>query len=164
MAQVQSAYENKLTPMPMKLRSRAFMDGQRLPQQHSADGADLSPPLAWSRPPEGTRTLALVCQDEGTMVHWLIWNIPADRNDLDEGMESTIADEGMVQGQNGFGTYGYIGPNPPPRTPTQMMFRLYALDTPLSLNPAATLGEVEQACTGHVLAEAQLKARYIREL
>src|SRR5205823_2858329 len=37
--------------------------GATIPKKHTGDGADRSPPLAWSEPPAGTKSLALICDD-----------------------------------------------------------------------------------------------------
>ena len=47
----------------MKLESSAFADGSPIPKKHTADGPDLSPPLAWSDVPAGTQCFALLCDD-----------------------------------------------------------------------------------------------------
>jgi Raf kinase inhibitor-like YbhB/YbcL family protein len=145
----------------MRLSSSAFEDGQRMPARHTGDGPDLSPPLSWSHPPAETRSLALMCEDvDSSFVHWLVWNISPDALELPEGVSSTSSDEGFSQGQNGLGTYGYVGPNLGPGTHAECVFRLYALDTRLQLAPGATRGDLDEAMEGHVIAEAALKGRY----
>ena len=57
----------------MKLTSHSWADGARIPQQYAAGRPDaasivsfsdnLSPPLAWSGVPPGTKSLALICHD-----------------------------------------------------------------------------------------------------
>ena len=45
------------------LSSPAFAQGAWIPQQYAKEGKDLSPPLRWTDPPEGTKSLVLVCED-----------------------------------------------------------------------------------------------------
>lgn len=45
------------------LSSPSFAAGEAIPRRHSCEGEDLSPPLAWTAPPERTRSLALVVDD-----------------------------------------------------------------------------------------------------
>lgn len=152
--------------MPMKVISPAFQDGERIPARHTADGEDLSPPLRWGNPPREAQSLALVCHDPDALikpfVHWLAWNIPARRTHLLEGLSSTSTEEGICQGPNGFGTRGYAGPKPPPGRPHNYVFHLYALDTRLDLPADATSGQLEEAMSGHILAEGELIGRYGR--
>ena len=44
-----------VSPKALAVTSKAFRDGEAIPKQHTADGADLSPPLAWTGVPEGAR-------------------------------------------------------------------------------------------------------------
>lgn len=41
--------------MAFKLRSPAFAPGGEIPIKHAGEGSDVSPPLRWTDPPEGTR-------------------------------------------------------------------------------------------------------------
>ena len=45
------------------LQAEAFRDGGDLPVRFTADGDELSPAIAWGRPPEGTRSLALLVEE-----------------------------------------------------------------------------------------------------
>lgn len=151
--------------MPMTMLSPAFENGERMPTRHTADGDDLSPPLRWGNPPRQAQSLALICHDPDaprkSFVHWVAWNIPASRTHLLEGASSK-SEDGMCQGQNGFGTHGYSGPNPPPGNPHRYVFHLYALDTTLDLPKDATRGQLDEAMRGHVLAEGELIGQYGR--
>jgi Raf kinase inhibitor-like YbhB/YbcL family protein len=66
----------------MNLQSSAFADGSPIPKKYTADGPNVSPPLAWSDAPAGTQVFALICDDpdapRGTWVHWVLFNILAD--------------------------------------------------------------------------------------
>ena len=68
--------------MTITLTSTAFEPNQPIPAKYSGHGEDISPPLAWSGLPEGTKELALICDDPdapvGTWVHWVLAKIPAD--------------------------------------------------------------------------------------
>ncbi len=153
--------------MSLTLESTAFGAGERIPAKYTADGQDVSPPLRWSEPPEGTKSFALICDDpdapRGTWVHWLIWNIPADVRELPEAVppREELAN-GARQGTNDFGRIGYGGPAPPPGRPHRYFFRLYALDTVLELPAGARRAELEDAMKGHVLAGGELMGTYGR--
>jgi len=150
------------------LSSDAFLSGDMIPIRHTCEGRDLSPPLTWGDPPEGTRSFALVCEDpdapRGIWVHWVLFNLPAQVRGLPQGVEPDpeLAD-GSRQGRNDFGRLGYGGPCPPPgRGPHRYYFRLYALDTLLALPPGATRADLLAAMDGHVLASAELMGRFER--
>jgi Raf kinase inhibitor-like YbhB/YbcL family protein len=99
----------------------------------------------------------------GTWVHWVIFNIPDSVNQLPEAVPPvpTLAN-GAVQGKNDFRKIGYGGPCPPGGV-HRYFFKLYALDTRLSLQPGITKAELLKAMEGHILAQAQLMGRYSRK-
>jgi Raf kinase inhibitor-like YbhB/YbcL family protein len=155
--------------MAFTLSSTAFKEGATIPVKHTCDGADVSPSLAWSGAPPGTRAFALIADDPdapaGTWVHWVLYNVPARASALPENVAKTEAlkdPDGAVQGRNDFPRIGYGGPCPPPGKPHRYFFKLYALDAPLGLKAGGTKQEVERAMQGHVLGMAQLMGTYAR--
>jgi Raf kinase inhibitor-like YbhB/YbcL family protein len=154
--------------MAFELTSGAFKQGQAIPKLYTCDGADLSPPLAWTAPPAGTKSFALVCDDPdapvGTWVHWVLYDVPATARQLPQGMAATpILGDGSRQGVNDFKRSGYGGPCPPRGAPHRYFFRLHALDAVLGLDPGATKAKLVQAMEGHVLGRAELMGRYGRQ-
>ena len=152
-------------PVAMKIESTAFEEGGTIPQRHTCDGDDVSPPLRWHGAPSGTQAFALIADDpdapRGTWVHWVAYDLPADVEELPAGASRQGA-AGATQGQNDFGRTGYGGPCPPPGPAHRYYFKLYALDQPLGLAAGKTKSEIEAAMEGHVLASAQLMGRYAR--
>jgi Raf kinase inhibitor-like YbhB/YbcL family protein len=151
--------------MSLQVTSTAFKEGETIPKQYTGDGADKSPPLRWSDPPDGTKSFALICEDpdapRGTFVHWVLFNVPAKTRELPEGVPAReTLDDGSRQGKNGFGNIGYGGPAPPRGKPHRYYFKLSALDTTLDLPAGATAEQARSAMSGHVLAERQLMGRY----
>ncbi len=154
--------------MSFRLESPAFEDGGTIPAVYTCDGQDISPPLRWSDPPEGTRSFALICDDPdapvGTWVHWVMYNIPPDQRALAEGVPTVgILPDGARQGRNSWPhRLGYGGPCPPSGT-HRYVFKLYALDTLLDLEPEqADTRALGEAMQGHILAQAQLIGLYQR--
>jgi Raf kinase inhibitor-like YbhB/YbcL family protein len=153
--------------MPLQVTSPAFAEGQVIPRKYTGDGDDLSPPLAWSAPPAGTASLALICDDpdapRGTWVHWVLYNLPGDLRGLDEATptQKSIAN-GALQGINDFGNTGYGGPAPPPGKPHQYYFKLYALDAKLPAAAGLTKQQLLDAMKGHVVAEGAIMGTYKR--
>jgi Raf kinase inhibitor-like YbhB/YbcL family protein len=147
--------------MAFSVSSTAFEHGAQIQQRHGCEGEDVSPPLSWSDPPDGTRSLALICDDpdapSSVFVHWLAWGIDPAQGGLGEG-ESAPA-----EGTGGFGDTGYRGPCPPSgHGPHRYFFRLYALDEDLDLSPGASREELDAAIEGHVLESAELMGTYER--
>ena len=136
--------------MSFEISSTAFPDGGMIPKKFTCDGADVSPPLSWTPAPAGTQSFALIMDDPdapaGTWVHWVIYNLPADTRELPEGVEKQkqLASR-AIQGRNDFRRIGYGGPCPPPGKPHRYYFKLYALDTELTLKAEATKPELERA-------------------
>lgn len=151
----------------MKIESSAFINGQPIPQKFTCQGDDVSPALSWSGAPATTKSLALIVDDPdapvGTWVHWVFFNLPAHAHSLPENVAKSQQDQGGIQGTNDFKKMGYGGPCPPPGKPHRYFFKLYALDTTLSLNAGATKQDVEKAMQGHVLAHAELMGTYQRK-
>lgn len=153
--------------MTWQLESSAFAAGATIPREHTCDGADRSPPLSWGPPPEKTQSLALIMHDpdapRGDWVHWVSFNLPPQVRQLDLGVPPDAElPNGARQGLNDFGRVGYGGPCPPRGPAHRYFFRLYALDTRLSLPARSTRAQVESAMRGHVLAQTELMGRYSR--
>ena len=153
--------------MAFELTSSAFKDGERIPDRHTCEGEDLSPPLHWGVPPAATKSFVMIADDPdapaGTWVHWVIYNLSLDLRGLPEGIPAKDHWlNGALQGMNDFRRVGYGGPCPPPGKPHRYFFKLYALDAVLNLKPRATKSQVLEACRKHVLAEAQLMGRFGR--
>jgi Raf kinase inhibitor-like YbhB/YbcL family protein len=155
------------TSQPLELTSAAFGSGEAIPAKYTCDGEDISPPLAWGDPPQGTGSFALIMDDPdapaGTWVHWVLYDLPAESRTLPEASppDGDLPDGGQ-HGGNSWRRLGYGGPCPPSGT-HRYFFRLYALDVVLDLDAGATKKELSQAMEGHVLAEGQLMGTYTRQ-
>ena len=160
--------------MAIQLTSTAFGEGERIPAKHTGEGEDVSPPLAWSGVPEGTKELALICDDPDAptpqpWVHWVIYKIPADCQGLPEGVAKTPRLEepaGALQGANSWPsgqTIGYRGPMPPPGHGVhRYFFRLYALSASLAIEPGLDKGTLLEKMSRHILDEGHLMGTYER--
>jgi Raf kinase inhibitor-like YbhB/YbcL family protein len=160
-------------PMTITVTSSAFEPGAPIPKKYSGEGANISPPLAWSGLPEKTKELALICDDpdapRGTWVHWVIYKIPAAATSLPEAVAREPRPKepaGAVQGVNSWPkgeNTGYGGPMPPPGHGTHHYhFKLYALDQPVAVEPGLDKNGLLAAMKGHILAEGQLIGTYKR--
>jgi len=153
----------------VRLESASFREGEPIPKEHSRDGADSHPALAWSGAPKGTRSFALICDDpdapRGRWVHWILYDVPAEASALPAGVSKTERHaDGGTHGRNDFGELGWGGPAPPRGHGVHHYeFHLYALDGKLGLPPGAGRRELEAAMKGHVLEETTLTGTYIRD-
>ncbi len=157
----------KEAPMGIVVTSPAFKEGTPIPTRHTCDGEDVSPALAWTGIPEGAKSIVVICDDPdapvGTWVHWVLYNVPATAQGLPEGVaKAETLPDGSRQGLNDFGRVGYGGPCPPRGKPHRYYWRVYALDTMLSLPSRATRKAVDNAMRGHVLASGVLMGTYAR--
>ena len=166
-----SVADKGASPMKRTITSSQLADGKQIPARYTADGADISPPLAWTDPPAGTKELALIMDDPDAprpepWVHWLIYKIPPDVSQLAEGIATAaeVSDPaGAVQGKNSWPAIGYRGPAPPPGHGVHhYYFKLYALDAELGLQASADKKTLLKAMEGHILAEGQLVCTYHR--
>ena len=154
--------------MVLHLTSSAFSDGARIPQRHSCDGEDLSPPLSWSGVPSGCRSFALLCDDPdapgGIWRHWSIFDVPAAATGLAEGIAAAERVGPYRQGVNDFRRFGYGGPCPPKgHGPHRYHFRLLALDVErLDLPAKPGFEAIAAAARRHAIAEAVLTGTYAR--
>src|SRR5580704_13502521 len=101
-------------------------------------GGNVSPALAWSGAPTGTKSFALSVYDPDAPTgsgfwHWVVFNIPASTESL-PAEAGDVKKKGMpvgsVQGRTDFGTFGYGGPCPPPGKAHHYHFRVFALKVP----------------------------------
>ncbi|GJL78778.1 MAG: hypothetical protein NPINA01_17670 [Nitrospinaceae bacterium] len=150
--------------MAMQLTSKAFLDGGTIPKKHTCDGENVSPTLEWGSVPDDAMTLALILDDPdapgGTFVHWILYNLPAHITEIqDDLLREGQLENGTMQGQNDFKNIGYGGPCPPSGT-HRYVFKLYALDRELELQPGATKKQLLQAMEGHILDRAQFVGTY----
>lgn len=131
--------------MALTLTSSAFAPGEKIPSKYTCEGDNLSPPLAFTGVPDGTKSLALIVDDPDVpdpKAPKRIWSLPS----------------GAVTGLNDRKKASYQGPCPPIGR-HRYFHKLYALDIAL---PAKQLTkfELEAAMKDHVLAQAELIGTY----
>ena len=150
--------------MTLSLTSNAFASGQNIPSKYSCLGREISPDLSWTGAPVATKSFALIVDDPdapmGTWVHWVMYNIPATTNSLSEAAPAgEQLSDGSLQGKNSSGNLGYNGPCPPSGT-HRYFFKLYALDTLLSLSSGVRKDQLLKAMDGHILAQGELMGTF----
>src|SRR5690348_7136437 len=107
--------------MSIRITSDAFQNDKPIPTKYTGDGEDVSPALAWTGHPAGTKELALICDDPDApraepWIHWVIYKLPPTLTGLPENVpkDKKLAQPGgALQGSNDFKKFGYGGPAPP---------------------------------------------------
>jgi Raf kinase inhibitor-like YbhB/YbcL family protein len=151
--------------MAFELKSTAFQHGESIPEKYTCKGVNISPPITWTGSPQGTKSFALICDDPDapfiTWVHWVIYGISSNVNELPEGIAKEKTIEGIgIQGKNSFRKIGYGGPCPPGRKAHRYFFKLYALDIALDLKPGIKKKELMNKIKDHIIEKAELMGRY----
>ena len=157
--------------MSLTITSRAFAAGGAIPATYTCEGKDVSPPLAWTGAPDGTKSFALIVDDPDapdpvaprlTWVHWVLYDLPATTDGLPEAMRAEALPAGTREGVNDWGRTGYGGPCPPVGR-HRYFHKLYALDSVLSHLKRPSKAALERAMQGHILAQAELVGTYQKQ-
>ena len=139
--------------------------------QFGCKGGNISPALAWSGAPAGTKSFALLMHDPDAPTgsgwwHWVVYNIPAATTSLAAGAgdpKKGLMPAAAVQGRTDYGSIGYGGPCPPPGQPHHYNFTLYALKVPkLEVPEGASAALIGFNVRAQALGEAQLTGMYGR--
>jgi len=152
---------NRVTKHYFRLLSPALNMEGRIATRYTCEGENISPALSWQNEPANTKSLVLIMDDpdapKGVWDHWLLFNIPASVHALPENLMSSH----YQSGKNSLGKFNYSGPCPPDHE-HHYYFKLYALDTNLTLShPNKT--ELERAMQNHVLGVAILIGKYAKK-
>lgn len=145
----------------MKLKS-VFENNGFMPAKYTCDAGDNNPEFIIEDVPEKTKSFAMTMEDRDspirTMVHWIIFNIPADIREIKE----NAVPQGSTQGTNDFGKQCYKGPCPDSAV-HRYEFKLFALDRVLEVDEKTKKAELENLIRGRTLAEAVLTGLYSRD-
>jgi hypothetical protein len=135
-----------------------------------AGGEDISPQLAWSGSPDGTRSFAVTCYDPEAPTasgfwHWAVVDIPADVTKLARGAgdeQGSGLPSGAFQLRNDAGVRQYVGAAPPPgHGRHHYYFVVHAVDVAsLGIDPDATPAFLGFNLFSHTLGRAIIDAWY----
>lgn len=144
----------------MLLKSSAFEDTQAIPLKYAKAGQNVSPPLSWENPPDGTKSFALSIIDlhpvARNFVHWLVIDITADVTALKE----AASGQGMPAGSKEL--KAYTGPNPPSGSHDYEL-TLYALKTAtLDLPKKVSLDVFKDVVEQNTIATAKLTGKFAK--
>jgi Raf kinase inhibitor-like YbhB/YbcL family protein len=159
-------------PMSIVVESTAFAQDAPIPAKHTSDGDDVSPPLKWSKVPEGAKEFVLIVDDPDApspepWVHWVMYKIPGSVTSLKENVEKSEQPSepaGALQSKNSFEKVGYGGPAPPKGHGVHHYhFKVYALREPLDARPGLGKKELLELMKGRVLGQGELIGTYERK-
>ncbi|MGE5515533.1 MAG: kinase inhibitor [Bacteroidota bacterium] len=157
-----------------RLTSPDIADGKPMAERYvfagfGCTGDNVSPALAWSDAPAGSKSFAVTAYDPDAPTgsgwwHWVVFNVPTATRALPAGAGAGGAlPAGAVQSRTDFGTPGYGGPCPPAGAPHRYVFTVHALDVDsLPLDPQASAAMVGFMVNAHSLGHASLTALYGR--
>lgn len=159
----------------MSMSSLAFVDHGPLPQQYSADGRGVSPPLAWRGVPAAASDLALIVEDADSptpqpLVHAIAHGLLASGAASGEGAlaEAALsavddAEPTVPMGLNSLLQERWLPPDPPPGHGLhRYVFQLFALGPGAALPAAPGRDALRQALIERGLASACLIGTYER--
>lgn len=157
-----SMTDNYLALSNMQIQIPDFDNGEPIPLVHTCVGSEVPPLIAIKQIPEGTESLAFIMDDPdapvGRWIHWLLWNIPPETAIIDH----ASLPETVTVGLNSSGDNKYQGPCPPFGT-HRYFFKVFALDTILSLDAPSNAAELEVAMKDHIIAAAQYYGTFTKE-
>lgn len=137
-------------------------------------GQNVSPALAWSGAPRGTKSFALLLHDPDAPTggagfwHWIAYDIPAATTGLPQGAgksDGSALPPGAASIANDYGTQGYGGPCPPAGDkPHRYNFTLYALKVAkLDVPKGASASVAGFMINANAIGKATLTGRYGRK-
>jgi Raf kinase inhibitor-like YbhB/YbcL family protein len=144
---------------PLTVSSPVFSANGEIPVQHTCEGADTPPALAWSGAPATVKSYALIVDDpdapdpkapKTVWVHWVLADIPASVTHLPA--------DGIAVGKNDWGKTAWGGPCPPIGR-HRYSFKVYALDAKVGRG-GMSKAELLEAMKGHVVGQGELVGTY----
>ncbi len=145
----------------MKIKSPVFEENGLIPLKYTCDGDNINPPLEISDVPENAKSLVLIVDDPdskaGNWVHWSVWNINPQ---IEEIAEHSVP-EGAIEGINSFGKSGYGGPCPQSGS-HRYRFKLYALNNNFKFSRTTNEEKIEKNMTDYILDQAMTVGVYKR--
>lgn len=145
----------------IEISSSAFKNTEVIPKIHTCDGDNIIPPLQVSDVPKEAKSLAFIIEDPdasyGTWDHLVMWNIPAENFNTQEGK--------LPLGIKGIGSSGiinYEGPCPPKGKVHRYFFRIFALDNLINLPEGSEKEKLLGAMEGHIIGKGEMFGIYSR--
>jgi len=155
-----------------ELQSSAFKNGERIPDKYCHGNIEgrqnISIPFNWINSPNDTQSFALIIHDPDgrNWVHWAVFNIPPNCNEIIENASGNDMPMGSIELNNQFRTSGYGGPEPPRGSGTHgYIATLYALNTPEinEISGFKSFNDLNSILSGKIIAKAVITGTYSAE-
>ncbi|HEY1551835.1 MAG TPA: YbhB/YbcL family Raf kinase inhibitor-like protein [Kofleriaceae bacterium] len=154
-------------PTSIIVTSPAFHEGEAIPARYTADGAGVSPPIAWHDVPASARSIAIVIEDADSpspmpLVHGIVVRLAPSNGKLVEG---ALREHGaaLAVGRNSFFSAAWLPPDPPPgHGDHRYVVQVFAIDHDPELGPHPGRSAVVDALSGHTIARGLLVGTYHR--
>jgi len=142
-----------------------FTDGGRVPNKYTcaASPTSPSPAMTWSGAPATSQSYVVILHDPDPVLrgsatedvlHWAIFDIPANAKGLPEGVKAGEQPDGARQINNIAGNPVYMGPCAPPgHGDHHYTFEVYALNAKLGLPASTSRTDLMNAMNGKVVAK-----------
>lgn len=131
-------------------------------------GENISPKLTWENPPKGTKSFAITMYDPDAPTgsgwwHWLVFDIPKDKNELNEGFGNKVSKD-IIQSVTNYGKVGFGGACPPVGDKAHKYeLTIYALDIEsLGLSKETNPAIVGYYINNHTIEKSTITAYYKR--
>ena len=158
-----------MTLTSSEIKAGGKIGDEQVFNRFGCSGQNVSPSLAWSGAPKGTKSFAVSMYDPDAPTgsgwwHWWVVNIPADVTSLPKGAGGgTGLPAGAMQGKTDFGANAYGGPCPPPGKPHRYVITVFALGVDkLDVDQNASSAAIGFNANAHALAKATLTGLYGR--
>jgi hypothetical protein len=152
----------------LQLTSTELHEGGQVPLEQvytRCGGQNVSPGLAWSGAPAGTKSFAVTAIDldvhPNEWSHWIVVGLPPGTASLAKGASVPAGSQALM---TDFGDAGYAGPCPPKGSGVHhYQFTVWALRTPtIQFAPHSTAADVQATLEKTALAKATITASYQR--
>jgi Raf kinase inhibitor-like YbhB/YbcL family protein len=154
-----------------EIKPNSTLTNKQVFNSFGCTGENLSPQLAWSNPPEGTKSFVVTVYDPDAPTgsgwwHWVVYDIPAATTELPAGAGSGKSElpKGASQGRTDFGSKGFGGACPPPGDkPHRYIFTVHALKIEkLEVPPDASPAMIGYMTNANSLGKATFTAKFGR--
>lgn len=152
----------------LKLTSKAFKEGGKIPVRYTGRGEDISPELKLENIHTEAKSIAIMMDDLDIPIfknynHWIIWNIPVC-NTIPEAIsygKQITKPFPAVQGI-AYGKHQYRGPKPPKiiKSSHTYVFTVYVLDCMCELPPNTKKRQWLNAMENHIIQKASLSGTF----
>lgn len=158
--------EEQVAHMPREKGLDVSVESGVLTIDEVCEGTQYSPQLVVGnlRAPFLAAIMDEVDVPQGTMTHWLLWNVEKAENiprNLPKQEEIDRPIRGR-QGRNSFGDIGYTAPCPPRGAQRRYRFRVFGLGEELELPGGATGRDLERAMEGRIMQYGEAFQTYER--